>query len=384
MVNFNQRNQELYYELNKIRSDPKSYIPYLLEMTKNFNGRLYKDPKTKINLRTKEGIGAITEAINYLKKTKPKKKLNKNPNLEKAAKKLSDYIGVKGLTNHQQGNYSMKNRIKEYVNKIGAMGENISFGNIEARDVIVQLVVDDGVRDRGHRENCFSEKFLQVGISSAQHKGFGYCVVFNFFGGMGNCGGKGGQGFRTDVGSGFKDLGGRDFGKGFKDFGGSYQGDGFRKAEVNNFGGNFKKFGGDDFGRGFEKIKMDGFGNFERDSFGKNFKNLFQKKYMNQGNIKSFKQNNNNFGFNSDFGKMQNFGFSNNKNSNFGNSGRSNNLENSNGKYQIPKSEWPKNYVSMSQSMSSKTVNGNTNTVVTYNFVLANGQKIERKKQFNY
>ena len=349
MVNYNLINQELYQEINKVRKNPQSYISHLENMTKYFKGSIYRDPNTRVNLRTKEGVSAVIEAINYLKNSKSKKNYNKNLNLEKAAKELSNYIGTKGLMGHQGGNMSMQNRTKKYLNKIGAMAENISFGNDNARDIIVQLIVDDGVRGRGHRENIFSESYTDVGISSGYHNGFDHCAVFNFFGdtGMGN------------------------FSRNDNKFGN------FKRNDNNfeNFYGNQDKFGNQFKNTNMEIKKIDLFKK-EKDNFGfdkgfntdKNFGNLNRNNDF--GNL----NRNNNFG---NFGRMDNFGNL-NRNKDFGNFG------NSHSKYQIPKSEWPEDYVSMSKNISSQTINGKKTTVVIINFVLSNGKNIQRKKEFNY
>lgn len=47
-------------------------------------------------------------------------------------------------------------------------GENIAYGMLSARAAIVQLIVDDGVPDRGHRTNIFRH-YTQVGIASGKY-----------------------------------------------------------------------------------------------------------------------------------------------------------------------------------------------------------------------
>lgn len=38
---------------------------------------------------------------------------------------------------------------------------------------MLQLYIDDGVPNRGHRTNILSEKFKITGIASCEHSGFG-------------------------------------------------------------------------------------------------------------------------------------------------------------------------------------------------------------------
>ena len=47
-------------------------------------------------------------------------------------------------------------------------------------EVILQLLVDDGVPNRGHRENLFNPDFNDVGIFSASHKDFETMTVLDY------------------------------------------------------------------------------------------------------------------------------------------------------------------------------------------------------------
>ena len=59
-------------------------------------------------------------------------------------------------------------------------GENLSFHCETALDVVLQLVVDDGVPNRGHRENIFNPDFRCVGIYSGAHKDFDTMSVLDY------------------------------------------------------------------------------------------------------------------------------------------------------------------------------------------------------------
>ena len=68
-------------------------------------------------------------------------------------------------------------RIKRYGGKNG--GENIDFGTKSALEVIIALLVDDGVSSRGHRRNMFAPN-KKVGIATDGHLRFGQHTVIDY------------------------------------------------------------------------------------------------------------------------------------------------------------------------------------------------------------
>ena len=61
--------KQVFEAHNKVRKDPKSFIPKLEEKLKYFEGNLLKIPG-KIALRTQEGPSAVKECIEFLKDRK--------------------------------------------------------------------------------------------------------------------------------------------------------------------------------------------------------------------------------------------------------------------------------------------------------------------------
>ena len=74
----------------------------------------------------------------------------------------------------------MKDRLRNYGKIVTCYGENLSFHCDTAKQVVMQLVVDDGVPNRGHRENIFNNDFRCVGIYTGHHKDFDTMTTIDY------------------------------------------------------------------------------------------------------------------------------------------------------------------------------------------------------------
>ena len=79
--------------------------------------------------------------------------------------------GAEGLTGHTGTDGSSP---YDRMNRYGQWGrwaaENISYGQSTGMDVVLQLLIDDGVTLRGHRKNLFSEYGTVSGVASGYHE----------------------------------------------------------------------------------------------------------------------------------------------------------------------------------------------------------------------
>ncbi len=101
--------------------------------------------------------------------------------MTKAAKDHANDIGPKGITGHTGSDgSSMTSRLDRYGKWMGKCGENICFGGKTGVDIIVQLIIDDGVATRGHRNNIFSKDYKVTGISAAKHSSYEICCVLDY------------------------------------------------------------------------------------------------------------------------------------------------------------------------------------------------------------
>lgn len=76
----------------------------------------------------------------------------------------------------------MKERLRKYGNVVSCYGENLSFHCEEAKEVMIQLIVDDGVQNRGHRENIFNTEFNVMGCYTSPHKDFNQMTCIDYAG----------------------------------------------------------------------------------------------------------------------------------------------------------------------------------------------------------
>src|ERR1700730_5398693 len=141
-------------EMNLARQNPGLYASYVEEMRSRFDGRILVRPGRN-NLVTKEGGRGIDEAVRFLHSVQPLQPLTLSPGMcRSAADHCADQAA--GLTGHggRDGSNPGK-RISRYGAWSSSWGENIAYGKTTARDIVLALIIDDGVRSRGHRKNIF-------------------------------------------------------------------------------------------------------------------------------------------------------------------------------------------------------------------------------------
>ncbi len=174
-------------EINKLRSDPSSYAHEYLEplLTLYKGNKLCLPGDTPIN--TKEGIVALRDAIQYLRKSAPVLPLMPDVRLTRASRDHQKDQTFTGNTGHVGGDGSdVQKRIHRYGTISKAVGENIFYGDPDARSVVLHLVIDDGVASRGHRKNLLNENFRLIGVAMGKHPVWRNVCVMDFAYGFSN------------------------------------------------------------------------------------------------------------------------------------------------------------------------------------------------------
>lgn len=174
-------------EINLARSEPHTYAGFLREFRGRFRGKLYMLPGSTIRMQTSEGVKAVDEAIKFLARQKPLQPLTWSAGLAAAASELAEEQGRSGAIGHfGSQSHGMQERIERYGKWERQIAENIGYGPEDFRSMVMQLIVDDGVPNRGHRKNTFNSTFSAAGVACGPHPRFGNMCVIDFMGILGH------------------------------------------------------------------------------------------------------------------------------------------------------------------------------------------------------
>jgi uncharacterized protein YkwD len=175
--------------MNLARQNPAHYAAYIEELRGHFQGNLLVLPG-RIPFRTKEGVQALDGAIRFLRSTAPQAPLSFSPGMSRAA---ADHVAEQaggGMSHSGRGGSNTGDRINRYGMWSGTWGENLSCGRQGARETVIALIVDDGLRSRKHRANIFSPKYNYAGAAIGSHAQYRTICSIEFAGGYVEQGGQ--------------------------------------------------------------------------------------------------------------------------------------------------------------------------------------------------
>ena len=161
----------LFEQINKIRSDPQSFIGLIEDAKDNIikdrYGRIIYKGKIKIALS--KGKPAFDEAIEFLKKIKPMKKLEFNhiisPKLPQNENEIKDKNDLKKKVENMINNGI---NIKSYWRDV-IKDPEISF--------LLMIVDDNGVKSGKKRKDILNSSMKYIGISSVEINGKFVCYI---------------------------------------------------------------------------------------------------------------------------------------------------------------------------------------------------------------
>jgi len=176
--------KDVILEMNKARTDPQKFAELYIRPRLHWFGGPFGDksflvPGNTVYTMSKEGKSAVQSCIGDLSRQKSLPPLKPEKGLYLAALDHVNDTGPEGITGHIGSNGStMVQRIERYGKWDGYVGENISYGYKSGRDIVIQLLIDDGVPNRGHRQNIFNRNFRFTGAAIGAHSVYtSMCVI---------------------------------------------------------------------------------------------------------------------------------------------------------------------------------------------------------------
>lgn len=163
--------------LNIARSQPAVYVESLMNYRGFFKANIVVVPGS-VDVETQEGAAPLDEAVDFLQKHPARKPLQMSEILRQAA---ADHVAEQGRTG-DTGHYGADGSSPgDRAAKHGGgtqVAEVIAYGITDAEDAVRQLIIDDGVADRGHRIALFADHLRYAGIACGPHPEFGtMCVI---------------------------------------------------------------------------------------------------------------------------------------------------------------------------------------------------------------
>ena len=196
--------REMIYEINRVRHDPSSYLPYLLPMLKeaklqlklhgkgekNYsvtysttsqNGKNLGSIDTTWHYINEENLKALSTLIDDLKKMKRLSILVPDSGIYLAAKKhAADERAHNWTLLHTGSDGSMPwDRIKLFWPSMGGGNENIGglgYDSATAREMVLQLLIDGGIPGYGHRYNILDPLWTHTACSIEKFKGMHWWI----------------------------------------------------------------------------------------------------------------------------------------------------------------------------------------------------------------
>jgi uncharacterized protein YkwD len=159
-------------------SDEEKKVVFFMNLAR-IDGPLFAETilDTYVKDNDTENNSYLRSLYKDLRKIENLKPLIPEENLTSIAQGHATKSGKTGHVGHKD----FEKRFKPFMgNPYSNVGENCSYGFADAIDIVVTLLIDDGVKSLGHRENNLKPEFNSVGVAIREHKGYRYNCVIDF------------------------------------------------------------------------------------------------------------------------------------------------------------------------------------------------------------
>lgn len=161
------RADEVLEILNMVRTNPQGFI------SSHVNAYLEENDLTKNSY--------ARSLISDLKKCTPMGELKPSKALNDVAQLHALDMGTKGAVGHTSSDgTTFSERLRKKGKAGGMIAENCDYGNEEPLDIVMALLIDDGIKSLGHRKNILEPTYRWIGIAIEKHKTYRVNCVMDF------------------------------------------------------------------------------------------------------------------------------------------------------------------------------------------------------------
>ena len=172
----------IFDEINSLREDPHSFSIKLSNEFPHYKDRNIRHRPGTVPVYTREGLKAIEEVYTELQSLEPLLPLYWSVGLGNAAVGHCRDTGALGIVGHiGSQETSLQERIEVYGKWSGNVIEALDYGSVSAFEVVLSLLVDDGLPTRPHRKALLNPNFTKIGVGAGPHSEFKTmaCLIFS-------------------------------------------------------------------------------------------------------------------------------------------------------------------------------------------------------------
>ncbi len=161
-------------DIDYLSDEEKKVI--LLSNLARHDGLLFANSFLDEFLQNKRPTGYTRSLYRNLKKVKDLPMLQSEKDLYEIAKGHAEISGKRGTTGHQR----FDKRFNPVMGKYNSVAENCAYGYSEAMNIVLELLIDEGISSLGHRKNILNPDYNSIGVSIKNHKSYRHNCVMDF------------------------------------------------------------------------------------------------------------------------------------------------------------------------------------------------------------
>lgn len=164
------------------RREERQILSYINEMRQDPEGFYHRYLREYIRQNSRRFTRYYTASLERdLRKTGSLPAFTVSPTMRKTATYQADYLRQFNgrMLSHDSGSLSFEERMHRAG--VGCAGENLYTGvNRTSLEVVMDLLIDQGVSSLGHRKNLLSSSYRSIGVVVVNYSRNGNIVVMDF------------------------------------------------------------------------------------------------------------------------------------------------------------------------------------------------------------